>query len=178
LPWARTPIYQPIEARYRLTRQVLEVCLETRHPVTSPPNRTILHDIDLLSELARHHLTAVAISVTSLDARLSRCLNACGKSLQAVGRHREIEHGRRAGMGQCFAHRPRHHRGMDRAHSGRSRRARGQGRKLDHAAPAHEVAPLFREWLDAHFPDRADKVMHIVQSMRGGAVIRAISSRG
>jgi DNA repair photolyase len=33
----------------------------------------------------------------------------------------------------------------------------------------HEVAPLFREWLDAHFPDRADKVMHIVQSMRGGA---------
>jgi DNA repair photolyase len=32
----------------------------------------------------------------------------------------------------------------------------------------HEVAPLFREWLDVHFPDRAGKVMHIIQSMRGG----------
>jgi DNA repair photolyase len=69
-----TDPYQPIEARYRLTRQVLEVCLETRHPVTITTKSDRLHDIDLLSELARHHLTAVAISVTSLDARLSRLL--------------------------------------------------------------------------------------------------------
>jgi DNA repair photolyase len=61
--------------RYRLTRQVLELCLETRHPVTiTTKSDRVLPISTYYRELARHHLTAVAISVTSLDARLSRLL--------------------------------------------------------------------------------------------------------
>jgi DNA repair photolyase len=49
-----TDPYQPIEGRYRITRQVLEVCLETRHPVTiTTKSARVLRDLDLLSELAR-----------------------------------------------------------------------------------------------------------------------------
>ncbi|MEL4411467.1 hypothetical protein, partial [Shewanella algae] len=67
-----TDPYQPIEREYRLTRQVLEICLETGHPVTiTTKSARVCEDIDLLAELARRNLVAVAISVTTLDARLS-----------------------------------------------------------------------------------------------------------
>ena len=67
-----TDPYQPIERRYRITRQVLEVCLEARHPVTiTTKSDRVLDDLDLLAELARRNLTAVAISVTTFDPKLS-----------------------------------------------------------------------------------------------------------
>src|SRR5690606_7273130 len=67
-----TDPYQPIERDYRITRQVLEICLEARHPVTiTTKSDRVLRDLDLLAELAKRNLTAVAISVTSLDPVLS-----------------------------------------------------------------------------------------------------------
>src|SRR6188474_294025 len=55
-----TDPYQPIEDRYRITRSVLEVCLETSHPVTiTTKSDRVLRDLDLLTELARHRLVAV-----------------------------------------------------------------------------------------------------------------------
>src|SRR5690606_25119123 len=86
-----TDPYQPIEARYRITRAVLELCLETRHPVmiTTKSDR-VLRDLDLLQALARQRLAAVAISVTTLDPRLSGLLApraaAPAKRLAALGR--------------------------------------------------------------------------------------------
>src|SRR5690606_21889658 len=66
-----TDPYQPIEGRYGITRQVLEVCLETRHPVTiTTKSDRVLRDLDVLRALAAERLVAVAVSVTSLDARL------------------------------------------------------------------------------------------------------------
>jgi DNA repair photolyase len=86
-----TDPYQPIEARYRITREVLEVCLETRHPVTiTTKSDRVLRDLDLLAELARARLVAVGISVTSLDPRLSSLLEpraaTPGRRLAALGR--------------------------------------------------------------------------------------------
>src|SRR5688572_5018573 len=86
-----TDPYQPIEARYRITRQVLEVCLETRHPVTiTTKSDRVLRDLDLLTELAGMHLAAVAISVTTLDPRLSGKLEprapAPAKRIAALGK--------------------------------------------------------------------------------------------
>src|SRR5690606_38784623 len=83
--------YQPIEGRYRITRSLLEVCLETSHPVTiTTKSDRVLRDLDLLSELAKARLVAVAISVTSLDPRLSGLLEpraaSPGKRLAALGR--------------------------------------------------------------------------------------------
>jgi DNA repair photolyase len=71
-----TDPYQPIESRYRLTRQILELCLEVRHPVTiTTKSDRVLADLDVLRELAARQLTAVAISVTSLDAALPASWN-------------------------------------------------------------------------------------------------------
>lgn len=69
---ANTDPYQPIEKRYEITRQILELCMETRHPVTTTTKSDrVLRDIDLLTELAEHGLVVVSISVTSLDPILS-----------------------------------------------------------------------------------------------------------
>ncbi|MEQ8771394.1 MAG: radical SAM protein, partial [Erythrobacter sp.] len=86
-----TDCYQPIERDWRITRQVLEVCLEARHPVTiTTKSDRVLDDLDLIAEMARENLVAVAISVTSLDPGLSRKLEprcaAPAKLLAALGR--------------------------------------------------------------------------------------------
>ena len=70
-----TDPYQPIEDRYQITRQVLEICLETRHPVTiTTKSARVTRDLDLLEQLAALGLVAVGVSVTSLDPRLSALL--------------------------------------------------------------------------------------------------------
>ncbi len=84
-----TDPYQPIEDRYKITRQVLEVCLETRHPVTiTTKSARVTRDLDLLEPLAALGLVAVGVSVTSLDPRLSGLLepraSAPAKRLEAL----------------------------------------------------------------------------------------------
>ena len=165
-----TDPYQPIEDRYRITRQVLEVCLEARHPVTiTTKSARVIRDLDLLSEMARHDLVAVGISVTSLDPQLSGLLepraSSPAKRLEALGKlvsagvpaHVSIapvipsisDEFIEAILGEAAA------RGVPSA-------------SWIMLRLPHEVAPLFREWLAAHHPDRAAKVMHIVQSVREG----------
>lgn len=87
--------YQPIERDWRLTRQILEVCLETRHPVTiTTKSDRVLMDADILEEMAKEKLVAVSVSVTTLDPVLSaklepRCA-APAKRLAALGRLVEL----------------------------------------------------------------------------------------
>lgn len=165
-----TDPYQPIEGRYRITRQVLEVCLETRHPVmiTTKSDR-VVGDIDLLAELARHNLVSVGISVTSLDQALSGLLEpraaAPAKRLEALRKLSEAGVPTHVGVAPVIP-----------AITDQFIEA-----ILEQAAAAgvvtascilvrlpYEVAPLFREWLANHFPDRAGKVMAFIQEMRGG----------
>jgi DNA repair photolyase len=165
-----TDPYQPIEGRYRITRSLLEVCLETRHPVTiTTKSDRVLRDLDLLAELARRRLVAVAVSVTSLDPRLSGLLepraSAPGKRLAALGKLVE-------------AHVPAHCSVApvipaitDEFMETIVARAAALGVPSAGWIPLrlpHEVAPLFREWLAVHFPERGDKVMSVVRSIRGG----------
>ena len=165
-----TDPYQPIEARYRITRAVLEACLATRHPVTiTTKSDRVLRDLDLLSELAALNLVAVALSVTSLDPRLSALLEpraaAPAKRLAALGKlvaagipaHVSI-----APVIPCIT---------DDSIEG----ILGQAGALGVGSASwimlrlpHEVAPLFREWLATHFPERGDKVMGIIRSVREG----------
>ncbi|MGE3692260.1 MAG: PA0069 family radical SAM protein [Novosphingobium sp.] len=165
-----TDPYQPIESRYRITRQVLELCLESRHPViiTTKSDR-VLRDIDLLADMAKRRLVAVCISVTSLDPGLSGLLEpraaAPAKRLAALATLVK------AGV-------PAH---VSVAPVIPSITDEFMERILDETAGLgvrsaswimlrlpHEVAPLFREWLSVHFPDRKNKVMGIVRDMRGG----------
>ncbi|WP_128892763.1 PA0069 family radical SAM protein [Erythrobacter sp. HKB08] len=165
-----TDPYQPIERDYRITRQVLEVCLDTRHPVTiTTKSDRVLDDIDLLAEMAKLRLVAVAISVTSLDPRLSGKLEpraaAPAKRLAALGRLVE------AGIPSHCSVAPVIPAITDEFMEEIVQRAAALGVDSVGWIPLrlpHEVSPLFREWLDVHYPERASKVMSIVRSIRSG----------
>jgi DNA repair photolyase len=165
-----TDAYQPIEKRHRITRQVLEVLAECRHPVgLITKSGLIRRDLDLLAPMAREGLVHVYVSITSLDNRLSAILEPRAaaphtrlKTLQAlhdagvpVGvmvapvipmiSDRELEHILEA----AYAH-----------------GARAAGYVL--LRLPHELKEVWREWLSLHYPDRAAHVMSLVQQMRGG----------
>ena len=165
-----TDPYQPIEARYGITREVLEVCLEARHPVTiTTKSDRVLRDLDLLTELAKHNLVAVAISVTSLDPGLSGLLEpraaSPAKRLAALGKLVE------AGIPAHVSVSPIIPAITDQFIEGILAQAGAAGVRSASWIMIRlplEVAPLFREWLELHFPDRAAKVMHTIQSIRSG----------
>lgn len=165
-----TDPYQPIEGRYRLTRAVLEVCLEARHPVTiTTKSARVLHDLDLLAELARHRLTAVSISVTSLDPKLSGLLEPRASS--PAKRLDALEKLAAAGIPAHVSIAPVIPAITDEFIERILEEAAARGVRTASwimLRLPHEVAPLMREWLEVHFPDRAGKVMHTVQAMRGG----------
>lgn len=165
-----TDPYQPIESNYRITRQVLEVCVETRHPViiTTKSDR-VLRDIDLLTEMARIKLVHVAISVTSLDAALSSKLEpratTPAKRIAALARLSEAGVPTHAAVAPVIPSITDHEIEAILAQAGQAG-VNSAGWIL--LRLPHEVAPIFREWLDVHYPERAGKVMSIVQAMRGG----------
>lgn len=165
-----TDPYQPIEERYRITRQVLEVCLEVKHPVTiTTKSARVVRDLDLLAPLAAEGLVAVGVSVTSLDPRLSGLLepraSAPVKRLDALRQLVE------AGVPAHVSVAPVIPSITDEFIESILQEAAARGVRSASWVMLrlpHEVAPLFREWLDAHFPERVDKVMHTVQAMRHG----------
>jgi DNA repair photolyase len=165
-----TDPYQPIEMRYRLTRAVLEVCLETRHPVTiTTKSDRVLHDLDLIAELARLDLVWVGVSVTSLDARLSRLLEpraaTPGKRMAALGALAAAGVPCHVSIAPVIPSITDHE----------IEAILAEAATVDVRAATwiivrlpYEVAPLFREWLQTHYPDRAAKVMATIRSIRGG----------
>ena len=165
-----TDPYQPIEKRYEITRQVLELCLETRHPVTiTTKSDRVLRDIDLLTEMAHHRLVTVAISVTSLDPVLSGKLEPRAASPEK--RLAALEKLVAAGIPVHCSISPVIPAITDEFMEAIIARAAQIGVRNCGWIPLrlpHEVAPLFREWLDVHYPDRAGKVMRIVRSIRQG----------
>lgn len=165
-----TDPYQPLEGRYRITRAVLELCLELRHPVTiTTKSARVLDDIDVLTELARHRLTAVGISVTSLDPRLSGLLEPRASS--PAKRLDALEKLTSAGVPTHVSVAPVIPAITDEFIEAILEAAAERGVRSASwimLRLPHEVAPLFREWLETHFTDRAGKVISIVQQVRGG----------
>lgn len=165
-----TDPYQPIENRYRITRQILETCLAARHPVTiTTKSDRVLQDVDLLQELAKHNLTAVAISITSLDAKLSRLLEPRAaspeKRLTALQKLAESGVPTHCSIAPVIPSITDEY--MEAIIARAAEVGIGSAGWIAIRLP-HEVAPLFREWLATHFPDRAGKVMAIIRSIRQG----------
>lgn len=167
---SNTDPYQPIERRYRITRQLLEVCLDTRHPVTiTTKSDRVLDDLPLLVELAERRLVAVAISITSLDPTLSAKLEP--RAASPAKRLQALEKLAASGVPTHCSIAPVIPAITDEFMEEIVQRAAAIGAGSVGWIPLrlpHEVAPLFREWLSVHFPERGDKVMSIVQSIRGG----------
>ena len=165
-----TDPYQPVEQRYRVTRGVLEVLAECRHPVTViTKNARVEQDLELLQDLARDALVQVFVSVTTLDNRLASKLepraSAPHRRLAAIRRLRE------GGVPVGVMVAPIIPMITDRdleaileaAHEAGALTAGYVLVRLP-----HEVKDLFREWLQLHFPERATHVMSLIRQMRGG----------
>ncbi len=165
-----TDPYQPIERDHRVTRQVIEVLAETNHPLTiTTKSDRVTRDIDLLEPMARKGLIAVAISVTSLEPRISMTIEPRAPS--PPKRLKAVETLARAGIPTYVNVAPIIPAITDSEIEAIIAKAAAAGARNVSYIPVrlpHEVAPLFRAWLDTHFPDRASKVMATIQSLRGG----------
>ncbi len=165
-----TDAYQPFERKEQLTRSLLEIFLETRHPVSVVTKSSlIVRDIDLWAELAQKKLAHIGISLTTLDGALARQLEP-----RASAPHARLEAMRLltdAGIPVSAFVSPLIPGLNDRELEKLLATAR------DHGATSagytllrlpHEVAGLFREWLDVHAPEKATRIMSVLYDLRGG----------
>ncbi|RZA33495.1 MAG: PA0069 family radical SAM protein [Lysobacteraceae bacterium] len=165
-----TDAYQPVERKLQLTRRLIEVFAETRHPFTLiTKNALVTRDLDLLAPLARDDLVRVHFSVTSLDNRLSAVLEPRASAPHA--RLRAIATLRQAGVPVGVMVAPvipwvndsELESVLEAVHAAGAQSAGYVLLRLP-----HEVAPLFRDWLQAHVPERAEHVMSTIRQLRGG----------
>ena len=165
-----TDPYQPIETSHRITRACLEVLSEFRHPLTiTTKSDRVVRDIDILGPMAADGLAAVAISVTSLDRATARTLEP--RAPTPARRLAAIRALSDAGIPVFVSVSPVVPAVTDHEIEAILAAARDAGARGAFSLPVrlpHEVAPLFRAWLDAHFPDRAEKVMGLIRDMRSG----------
>ncbi|SFR78850.1 PA0069 family radical SAM protein [Sphingomonas jatrophae] len=165
-----TDPYQPIEARFGLTRAVLEVLKETRHPVTiTTKSDRVVRDLDILQPMAALGLVSVAISITSLDPLTARTLEP--RAPHPLKRMAAVRALADAGVPVHVSIAPVIPAVTDHEMEAILTAAAEAGARRAFFIPVrlpHEVAPLFRAWLDAHHPDRAAKVMAIIRSLREG----------
>ena len=165
-----TDAYQPFERQQRLTRRLLEVMLETRHPVSVfTKSALILRDLDLWTELARHRLAHVGISLTTLDGPLARQLEPRASSPPA--RLEAIRRLTAAGIPVSVFVAPlipgiTDHELEKILGAAREHGATSAGYTL--LRLPHEVAGLFREWLEWHAPEKSARVMAVLYDLRGG----------
>jgi DNA repair photolyase len=165
-----TDAYQPAERRLQLTRRIIEVMLECRHPFSLiTKNALVERDLDLLQPLAAKRLVQVTFSVTTLDPHLSARLEPRAAAPHARLRAMRRLHEAEIPVGVLFA--PvipwvNDHELEAVLAAAAEAGARTAGYVL--LRLPHEVAPLFRDWLQAHMPDRAGRVMAAIRQMRGG----------
>jgi DNA repair photolyase len=165
-----TDAYQPCERELGLTRRVLEVLQECEHPVgLITKNSLIERDIDILAAMAKKRLVLAAITLTTLDPAISRTLEP--RAAAPARRLRTIRTLVDAGIPVSvsvapvipFITEPDIERILEAAHE-----AGATGAHYTVLRLPWEVNTLFHEWLQAHFPDRAQRVMNRVREMRGG----------
>jgi len=170
-----TDAYQPAERELGNTRGLLETCLEFRQPLTLITKSTlILRDLDLLAQLAKRGLVRASVSITTLDDGLKRRLEP--RTAGPRARLRVISRLAEAGVTAGVMVAPVIPRINDHEMESILEAAAVHG-----ACSAsyillrlpHEVEPLFRDWLRAHYPDRENAVMHTMESCHGGRAYRS-----
>lgn len=165
-----TDPYQPIERDWGITRQILEILNACHHPVTiTTKSDRVCRDADLLAAMAARNLAAVMISVTTLDTRLARLMEP--RAATPARRLAAIRTLSQAGVPVFVSLSPMIPAINDHEIEAIVEAAAEAGAVGAYSIPIrlpHEVAPLFRDWLATHFPDRAARVMHHITTMRGG----------
>lgn len=167
---ANTDPYQPVERELGITRGVLKVLQACQHPVTLITKGSLVtRDIDLLAPMAAARQAAVFISLTTLDDRVKRTLEP--RAASGAARLRVIRELSAAGIPVAVLIAPvipavTDHELEDLVAAAAEAGAVAASWQL--VRLPLEVAPLFRAWLEEHFPLRAEHVMSVLNQMRGG----------
>jgi len=164
-----TDAYQPLERRLKITRRLLEVLLECRHPVYLITKSALIErDIDLLQEFARHELVTAALSLTTLDNKL-----ACALEPRAAAPHRRLRTMQTladAGIPVRVSMSPiipaLNEPEIDSVMQASAEHGASMATCLLLRLP-HELATLFPEWLDEHFPLKKERVLKALRQLRG-----------
>jgi DNA repair photolyase len=166
-----TDAYQPAERKLGITRQVIDVCSEFRHPFSLiTKSAGVERDIDLIAPMAARNLAAVYVSITTLDPALARVMEPRAASperrLQTI--RRLAAAGIPVGVSVSpvipFLNEPE----LERILAAAAEAGASAAFSIVIRLP-WEVNPLFQQWLQQHFPDRAARVMARIREMRGGA---------
>lgn len=178
--WVPTPIslsgntdcYQPIERKMKITRKLLEICLEYRNPVgIITKNALVLRDLDVLQELGKHNLVRVFTSITSMDEDLRKLLEPRTASYRA--RLKVVETLAKNNIPVGIMNAPiipglndiHMHDVLKAASEAGAKWAGYTVVRLNGA-----VGLLFHDWLHKAFPDRAEKVWNLICSCHEGKV--------
>ncbi len=165
-----TDPYQPVERQWRIMREILEVLEARGHPVgIVTKSALVTRDIDILSRMAARGLAKVALSVTTMDRMLARTMEP--RASTPTRRLEAIRQLSEAGIPASVMVAPilpgltdqEMERILDSAYAAGAREAGYVLLRLP-----LEVAPIFKDWLLRHYPDRYRHVMSLIRSMRGG----------
>ncbi len=165
-----TDAYQPCERGLGITRRVLEMLSECAHPVAMITKSSLIErDIDILAPMAAKRLAIAAVTLTTLDPAISRTLEpraaAPARRLRTIRQLTDAGIQVRVSVAPVipFITEPELEKVLE--------AAREAGAVSAHYVVLRlpwEVSPLFQQWLEAHFPERAARVMNRVRDMRGG----------
>lgn len=165
-----TDAYQPCDRKLQLTRQVLQVLAECNHPVGLITKSSLIErDIDIIADMAKKRLAVAAVTITTLDHNISRTLEP-----RAASPTRRLETIRRltnAGISVSVSVAPIIPFVTEQELEKILTAAAEAGAVSAHYTILRlpwEVNPLFQQWLETHFPERAQRVMNRVRDMRGG----------
>lgn len=165
-----TDCYQPVERKLKITRGCLEVFAEFRNPVAIiTKNFLVTRDVDVLAELAKHNAATVCLSITTLDANLRRVMEP--RTSPATARLAAIRKLSEAGIPVSVNVAPiipglNDHEIPAILQAAAEAGATGAGFVILRLPYAN--TELFVQWLETHYPDRKDKVLHQLCAMRGG----------
>lgn len=167
-----TDCYQPAEREYKLTRQLLEIALAYKQPIGMiTKNSLILRDKDILQEMAKLNLCMVYVSINSLDEKLRLLMEP--RTTTAKQRLKVVEELSAAGIPTGVMVAPivpglNDHEIPAVLKTIASCGAIGAGYTIVRLNGA--IGGIFEDWLRQNFPDRFDKVWHMIQSCHGGNV--------
>jgi DNA repair photolyase len=165
-----TDAYQPCERDRRITREVLEVLGECNHPYGLITKSALIErDIDLIAPMAEKGLACAAITLTTLDGEIARTLEP--RAAAPSRRLRAIRTLTEAGIPVSVSVAPIIPFVTDHEIERILEAAKDAGAVGAHYTVLRmpwEISPLFQQWLHAHFPDRAQRVMNRIKDLRGG----------
>ena len=167
-----TDCYQPAEKKFKLTRQLLEVCNQFNQPVgIITKNAGILRDKDLLQDMAKRNLVSVLVSITSFEEDLRRVMEP--RTTTGKQRLKVIEELSKEGVRMGVMLGPMIP-GLNDHEMQRIMKAASEAGAVFSAYTFIRlngaIKLLFHDWIYKNFPDRADKVWHLIENAHDGKV--------